>query len=150
MGGPRLQRLAARQRPDLDGAVATRRSQQVGLGEKDHACHHSLVARQGADLHSGHGIPNLDGLVLAGGRQLLAVGAEGDRLDRGSVLPLAFLAGATVFSFTLPLRGTIAPNDFISIAEENGLIVPIGVWVLKRVCAQLRPISSFGRLAVRR
>jgi diguanylate cyclase (GGDEF)-like protein len=37
-----------------------------------------------------------------------------------------------------PLRGTIAPNDFISIAEENGLIVPIGVWVLKRVCAQLR------------
>jgi diguanylate cyclase (GGDEF)-like protein len=37
-----------------------------------------------------------------------------------------------------PLRGTIAPNDFIAIAEENGLIVPIGVWVLKRVCAQLR------------
>ncbi len=37
-----------------------------------------------------------------------------------------------------PVRGTIAPNDFISIAEENGLIVPIGVWVLKRVCAQLR------------
>jgi diguanylate cyclase (GGDEF)-like protein len=37
-----------------------------------------------------------------------------------------------------PVRGTIAPNDFISIAEENGLIVPIGVWVLKKVCAQLR------------
>jgi diguanylate cyclase (GGDEF)-like protein len=37
-----------------------------------------------------------------------------------------------------PLRGTIAPNDFIPIAEENGLIVPIGVWVLKKVCAKLR------------
>jgi diguanylate cyclase (GGDEF)-like protein len=37
-----------------------------------------------------------------------------------------------------PVRGEIAPNDFISIAEENGLIVPIGVWVLKHVCAQLR------------
>lgn len=44
-----------------------------------------------------------------------------------------------------PLRGTIAPNDFISIAEENGLIVPIGVWVLKRVCAQLRRWNTISR-----
>jgi cation:H+ antiporter len=35
------------------------------------------------------------------------------RLDRGSVLPLAFLGAATVYSFSLPLRGAIAPLDSV-------------------------------------
>ncbi len=36
-----------------------------------------------------------------------------------------------------PERGLIPPNDFIDIAEETGLIVPLGNWVLRRACEEV-------------
>lgn len=36
-----------------------------------------------------------------------------------------------------PLKGSIRPREFVSMAEETGLIVPIGQWLMRRVLADL-------------
>jgi diguanylate cyclase (GGDEF)-like protein len=47
-----------------------------------------------------------------------------------------------------PVRGMISPAEFIPVAEEMGLIVEIGNWVLKRACADCSQWPNSVRVAV--
>ena len=62
--------------------------------------------------------------------------------------PVIELATGTVVGFEAllrwnhPQRGTIAPLDFIPLAEETGLIVPIGRWVLNEAAARAKELQE--------
>ena len=46
--------------------------------------------------------------------------------------------------WTHPVRGSVSPAQFIPIAEDSGLILPIGNWVLRQACKQARTWADAG------
>ena len=51
---------------------------------------------------------------------------------------LEILGAEVLLRWFHPKRGMISPFDFIPLAEESGLIIPIGNWVLESACQQLK------------
>jgi len=64
----------------------------------------------------------------------------------------AVTGAEALIRWTHPTRGLVSPAQFIPVAEECGLILPIGVWVLREACKQARAWAdaglSAGRVAV--
>ena len=69
-------------------------------------------------------------------------------LDRGEFRlhyqPIVSLVDGQVIGFEAltrwqhPQRGYVSPGEFIALAEETGMIIPLGWWVLQEVCYQLK------------
>lgn len=80
-------------------------------------------------------------------RDLRRAVSDHGELDRQFKLvyqPIVNLSDGAIVGFEAlvrwrhPVEGSISPNRFIGIAEDTGLIVPIGEWVLRRACEQMR------------
>ncbi|MDO8262917.1 MAG: EAL domain-containing protein [Gallionella sp.] len=53
-----------------------------------------------------------------------------------------FIGAEALIRWEHPEQGLISPAKFIPVAEETGLILPVGLWVLQTACAQLKEWES--------
>jgi diguanylate cyclase (GGDEF)-like protein/PAS domain S-box-containing protein len=81
----------------------------------------------------------------------LKVAVDSDQL-RVVYQPIVHLGQATpagveaLVRWQHPRRGLLAPAEFIQVAEDTGLVVPLGAWVLRQACRDLLGILDQGTI----
>jgi diguanylate cyclase (GGDEF)-like protein len=81
----------------------------------------------------------------------LRAAVESDQL-RVVYQPIVHLGQATpagveaLVRWQHPRRGLLTPAEFIQVAEDTGLVVPLGAWVLRQACKDLTEIIDRGSL----
>jgi diguanylate cyclase (GGDEF)-like protein len=150
---------------DVDGhQVVIGASVGVALGPNDGTCSEELLKKADLALYraksEGRGRsrffePGMDALMQM--RRALELDLR-EALQEGQFevhyQPIVDIASSKVTCFEAllrwrhPRRGLLQPADFLALAEEIGLIVPLGAWVLRQACQDAVTWRSDIRVAV--
>jgi EAL domain-containing protein (putative c-di-GMP-specific phosphodiesterase class I) len=99
----------------------------------EHSLHHALNRGELTVLYQP--VIDISGPAIAAWRAGRA--ARATSVGDGSQVGASAVAVEALVRWCPPEQEMVGPERFIPVAEESGLIVPIGTWVLKEACAQM-------------
>jgi len=114
-------------------------------GAKHQKSHYCQFYRADMPVVSGDDLQLETNLRYALERQEFEVYYQPQRLlgyPRSAAVPT--LSAEALIRWSHPQQGAISPGRFIPLAEDTGLIVPIGEWILRQTCAQVKTWQQQG------